>query len=738
MSFNPKTIAKEWSHRISTGMPNPKSKWHIEKLEELLNEKGYSKYFIDELVENLLGVEKELEQSILPEKRKEFYLDDKFYEWLEQELSKEENDFLSEARVYQSKYSTGDIFQFTSDKALSIWKGVSIQQWDETDSTFVDIGKAFNAEQVFTKQGDTDPKSKGVNYIKLGSGTKTVTMKGSDGNIYVLESAESNLKLFSKAKSPSGFNWSAEALETAGGCGIYMDGAKHADKLQQYMQSKNAAAVGKQVMLLKSDVKSALGKANFASKGVNEFNSKFDTADADNWYLFALLAAGMNDFKHSNLGETVVHDKINDYYKALQENELVDTSCAKANTADMVITNASTDDALIKLIKGKSTDGKYRYIGYNSEGVCEIYEGVTKDSKSTGIKFVQMSMKKAAGKAQLGKITSLVRNYFDMKDNKGYMIDFVGEKQDEGWLSKGFEKVKSIGKSIVSKITKFVVKIQNIGTKFFNKWKGKKGKPKDIKDFFGKNKFFKSAVTKALKEGVIDSHYVSSTGLLLEKKGVGDLNLDDKLKVLESNQKALNQSITMTQAKVNTLLKASSPISIAVKLDGTLSKGKKMKKGDIYKLMSNYVSADFLNSMIKDGKKQVKPVKEILKDFAMIEKEMIYGRSSLPIWKVYGRGTKNSTASHTKYEGSKEFVEAKVGELLGNTESKIIFATLGTLQSKNFYTFTVWLVAGVDESSNQLIYTKNRIGTNSGDENFSWIFEGTARNNEEQVRAKVV
>ena len=62
----------------------------------------------------------------------------------------------------------------------------------------------------------------------------------------------------------------------------------------------------------------------------------------------------MNDFKHSNLGTTVVHDKITDYYKALQENELVDTSGAKANTADMVLTNASTDDALIKLIKGKS------------------------------------------------------------------------------------------------------------------------------------------------------------------------------------------------------------------------------------------------------------------------------------------------------------------------------------------------------------------------------------------------
>ena len=141
--------------------------------------------------------------------------------------------------------------------------------------------------------------------------------------------------------------------------------------------------------------------------------------------------------------------------------------------------------------------------------------------------------------------------------------------------------------------------------------------------------------------------------------------------------------------------------------------------------------------MIKDGKKQIKPVKDILKDFAMIEKEMIYGRSSLPIWKVYGRGEKNSSASHGKYGGSKEFVEAKVGELIGNTQNKIIFATLGTLQSNNFYTFTVWLVAGVDESSKQLIYTKNRIGTNLGDEGFSWIFEGTSRTNEDTVQAKV-
>ena len=53
MKFNPKTIAREWSHKISSGIPDLKNKWHLDKLEELLNEKGYSRYFTNELLDNI-------------------------------------------------------------------------------------------------------------------------------------------------------------------------------------------------------------------------------------------------------------------------------------------------------------------------------------------------------------------------------------------------------------------------------------------------------------------------------------------------------------------------------------------------------------------------------------------------------------------------------------------------------------------------------------------------------------
>ena len=714
-------ILTEWAYRVHDGMPDPKNPYHLIKLDEAMISMKLPNDFRSGFLNGVRGVTEEY-----PLETKQIYLDNNFYEKLENELS--------EARIYQSKYASGDVFQITSDSGISVWKGATILNWDGED--YVDSGKVFDAKQVFTKQSKADPKGDKVGYVKIGNGGEKVTLKGDDGKIYVLDAAGSNLKLFSKAKSPTSFNWSAEALETAAGCGVYMDGATHVTKFLQYFQSKNVAAVGRQILAIKSEALSALGKGNFASKGVSELTSKADTADGNNWYMFALLAAGMGDFKHKNVGTTVVHEKITDYYKALQANELVDTSGGKANTADMILTNASSDDELISKIGDKNSHGSYRFIDYDSNGVCEILDGPTDDSKSTGIKFVQMSMKKAKGKAQLGKISNFVRDHFDMKDNKGYIIDFVGEKTDEGFFGKAFDKVKSIGKAVISKVTKLVVKIQNIGTKFFNKFKGKKGNKSDITGFFKKNKRFKSAAKKAIKEGIIDKHYISSGGLLLEKKGVSDLSFDDKLLVLQNDSKALNESVTMTQKKVNSLLKSSSPTSVTIKLQGTLAKNAKMSKADIYKLMSNYVSADFLSTMIKDGKDNVKPVKEILSDFALIEKEMIYGRSSLPLWKVYGRDQKGGSATHTSYPGSKEFVEETFGDLMLNTQNKIIFGTFGNLQSGNFYTFTVWMVSELNDAQ-QLIYTKFRIGTNGGDESFTWIFEGTTKETEDKVKKKL-
>ena len=103
---------------------------------------------------------------------------------------------------------------------------------------------------------------------------------------------------------------------------------------------------------------------------------------------------------------------------------------------------------------------------------------------------------------------------------------------------------------------------------------------------------------------------------------------------------------------------------------------------------------------------------------------MIFGKSSLPLWKVFGRDEKNGAAKHTYYGGATEFVENKVSDLMGNVNDKIILGTRANIGSgKNFYTFTIWFIEGIGKEGVE--YTENRIGTNKGDEGFSWVFEGT-------------
>jgi hypothetical protein len=398
----------------------------------------------------------------------------------------------------------------------------------------------------------------------------------------------------------------------------------------------------------------------------------------------------------------------------------------------MVLTNASTDAALIAEIGDPISPDVYRHISYNkSSGVCYIHEGPDEDTKKTGTEFIQMSMKAKTGGAQLGKISGLVRAHFGMKKNTEYIIDFLGE----GFLSKALNKVKQIGTAVISKITDIASKVFNIGNKFLNKWSGKKGKKSTINNFFKKNKKFKGAVKKAVKEGIVKGEY-QDDNLLLEKTA-GKLSFDDKLKVLANDQKALDDAITLTQGMVDSLVKSSAPSAIAVKKQVDLKTNVSMNLESIYKLMSNYVTADLLISMVKDGKKKARDVQSLLDDFVKLEKEMKFGRSSLPIWKVYGRDEKNSKAPHTYYGGSTEFIEQEAISV-GEVKNKIVLGTGCTVGSgKNFYTFTIWFIEGIGEDGAE--YTENRVGTNKGDAGFSWVFEGTKSHvKETYVRSKTI
>ena len=211
MEINYDKLVKEWSNRMSGREPIYTNRYHKSVLREVMKDFGYPLELLGEEATNTI---------INSLASKKIVLDDKFYSWLEENLS--DDDFVTEARIFQSKYTAGDAFQITSDAGLSTFDGQPILNYDEESGDFKDSGKKFNASQLFIKQSDTDIKKSSVNYVKIGQGGTQVTLKGDDGVTYVIDAAKSNLSKFAKAKPADAINWMDASLETAQGLGLYL------------------------------------------------------------------------------------------------------------------------------------------------------------------------------------------------------------------------------------------------------------------------------------------------------------------------------------------------------------------------------------------------------------------------------------------------------------------------------------------------------------------------------------
>ena len=149
------SIWLDWREKVPNGVPNPSNDYHLVLLKELCHNRGIDKEITDSVI---LFLERKMGDIISSDsdddkfnrlESKEIFLDDEFYSWLEEKLS--EDDFITEARVYLTKYASGDPFQLTSDTAISTFNGKSILNYDEESGDFKDSGKMFNANQIFIK-----------------------------------------------------------------------------------------------------------------------------------------------------------------------------------------------------------------------------------------------------------------------------------------------------------------------------------------------------------------------------------------------------------------------------------------------------------------------------------------------------------------------------------------------------------------------------------------------------------
>ena len=330
-------------------------------------------------------------------------------EKLKETLLIELGQILSEASIYDNKYAVGDKF-------LPLKNTANLFKMGLPPSTRVPKGP-------FTKISSTDD---GIEVV-INAGARTVHVSSEDtGKNYIITASDKNIQsLFGKMKkgaSATDVNFDTDTMETAACMGLYINGV---GILQQLMGAKEED-LGKVTQYAKDKFIKALGSSGDFAKA-DAILSKLDSMPLGDYFLIAQLAAGMTKFTQGVLPfktPYLIHKNIKGYYSATERSELVDG--VKDNTADAVVCSVPGSELISKLNAGLPVE-------YDKKGVCTI--------KGTNIKFLQVSLKKGKGAAQLGKIYGFLKDKYgllDSADVKKLALESV--QLDEGlrdFLNKG-------------------------------------------------------------------------------------------------------------------------------------------------------------------------------------------------------------------------------------------------------------------------------------------------------------
>lgn len=589
-------------------------------------------------------------------------------EKLKETLLIELGQILSEASIYDNKYAVGDKF-------LPLKNTANLFKMGLPPSTRVPKGP-------FTKISSTDD---GIEVV-INAGARTVHVSSEDtGKNYIITATDKNIQsLFGKMKkgaSATDVNFDTDTMETAACMGLYINGV---GILQQLMGAKEED-LGKVTQYAKDKFIKALGSSGDYAKP-DAILSKLDSMPLGDYFLIAQLAAGMTKFTQGVLPfktPYLIHKNIKGYYSATERSELVDG--VKDNTADAVVCSVPGSELISKLNAGLPVE-------YDKKGVCTI--------KGTNIKFLQVSLKKGKGAAQLGKIYGFLKDKYgllDSADVKKLALESV--QLDEGlrdFLNKGITFIKSLG-------SKLLEKISQLGTflgGFLKKMeKGFKKSPKsDVKRL--EKELFKAG----LHEGILNE----------AKKP----KIWDSFESIAKDQKILNKLVENVNKEMSSLMKASmANPAFFFKGYSKLALTAPVTKDDVAKLLTNFQSAIVLKSILGD---LTGDAKALYSQLVELEKEMVYGKTTLPLYKVFGLDKSGGGTPYEAYPGSETFIQNKLAKDLSDT---VVFYLRANSQTK-YFTIAGYGLSGINETTGDLKYSQFRMGTNSTGR-YSYNFEGT-------------
>lgn len=365
-----------------------------------------------------------------------------------------------------------------------------------------------------------------------------------------------------------------------------------------------------------------------------------------------------------------VHGSINKYYSAEEENESLKPSGQKNNTADFIICGKPADE-VIKDMQSAGKEGSNKKVDFLDDGTCYFAEKTAESPSSNSEMFYQISHKKSIGKgdAQLGKFLSIFKNQIGLTDDQHDHV--VQHLVNEGV----FDAVDDI----VSSASSAVETVKDSASLLVNKIKGgyeyfKEQFLNAVQSSIDKLRKIHSGVQDMIQAGAERSYqkFMSDAkSVLKDNNKLNEARDPSKTEIQEKIIKAwseggdmLSEVVSPYYQRMNTNWgKVSSEVLQDEKLDffggNYVDTSKGFSPGgnierivetnedvenaeDVVRRMhsTHQAMSAFNNILFEEGESVRNEVTNQIEKFIGIEKEMLFGKTKLPVWKLGGENWK--------------------------------------------------------------------------------------------------
>ncbi|MAG25219.1 hypothetical protein CMI47_06530 [Candidatus Pacearchaeota archaeon] len=512
------------------------------------------------------------------------------------------------------------------------------------------------------------------------------------------------------AKGAEGIKWNESNLETASLMGIYLS----VDVIKNMLD-----IIGENDQFVKRKLLDTLdNEGDWKSKSVSTFRTVLDTDENDDKGIstadlttMCMLAHGMSIFINEKVDLSTpvkfIHSNIGKYYKAEKVSDTIKS--VKDNTADAIICNRDWSDDFAGVLR----DAKGHEDGYCTAG---------------SYKWYQVSLKKAFGKAQMGKVTSFLKVKFGLDSVDAVWSSVLdtavteavnsGSDLDDLLIEGLFGDILSKGREVVKKFTD---KIASVLKGFFRRVQGFVKKRKSQLE-----KRQKREMSNVIKDLGFSPDIFKTQS---EAKEYSELSQKGK-SLVNSVNKELNE--LYTKIKPLSWVHMDEPDELNSYVHGQWNEE---NMDAPYKLFANICAIRAMDNILFTSSSTEEKIHNVLiNNLTEIYADMIFGKTELPLWKVYG--TVDGTHPY-EYIGTYEDWQQKKKEALSDAQSiveeDVNLDMVALRANKNVYYYNIES-AMLWDYTDDFEWSQNRMGTNQGGEKVSWVFEGTKIINSEKYK----